>query len=145
MAKRKAKRVLSEADIARLVIDAQLVGKAEAASRWNVSERTVWRHVARAKTDTSLASIVSKNLEATETEWRDVAVEFLRKGIAKLGALIDQAGKDQIRDVAGAVKIVGELQVVREALGVDQPRAADQGAGAPQAAGEPPRLRVVGD
>lgn len=146
---RKKARVLTPDDIARLVADALTVGNDEAAARWNVSVRTVERHRAKAVAtplaDGSLSAVVAKNLEVTAGEWRDVAVEFLRKGIAKLGALIDQAGKEQIRDVAGAVKIVGELQVVREALGVDQPGAAAEGRAAPQGPAEPPRLRVVGD
>lgn len=145
MAKRRRPQ-LTEQEAARLVADALSVGKRQAATNWKVSVRTVERHLAASLADPATAQLVAKKLEATDAEWRDVAVKFLRRGIAKLGTLIDQAGTDQIRDVAGAVKIVGELQVVREALGVDQPGAAPQGNAAPQAAGDTtPRLRVVGD
>lgn len=147
MAKRKhSGRKLTPEQVAQLVADSLTVGTAAAAHAWKVSPRTVERYRAKVEAGGPLTASVAKKLEATNSEWRDVAVSFLRRGIAKLGTLIDQAGTDQIRDVAGAVKIVGELQVVREALGVDQPRAASQGDAAPKAPTEPqPRLRVVGD
>lgn len=143
MAKRRRPQ-LTEQEAARLVADALSVGKRQAATNWKVSVRTVERHLAASLADPATAQLVAKKLEATDGEWRDVAVEFLRKGIAKLGALIDQAGTGQIRDVAGAVKIVGELQVVREALGVDKHGAAGDGGAPPPNTSEPTRLRAVG-
>lgn len=123
MAKAKRKRApnYEPERAAAIVAEAMYVGDKAAAKRWHVSVRTVERYRARVAADATLAALVERKTKALETEWTQEAVAFLRTGLRKLRELAEDCKVDQIRDVAGAIKIVGELQVVREALGGEQP------------------------
>ena len=104
-----------------VIVDALLLGDDQAAARHNVATRTVKRYRARMRTDAALAQVVSAKKARVEQDWTDARRRFLRRAIAKLEQLIDGAKPEQIREVAGAIKIVGELDVVKGALGGNQP------------------------
>lgn len=121
----------------RVLVDAAQMGDRQAAERWKVSEKTVRNYRQRLSGDPSLAEAFRvKNAEVSE-DWRRERLDFLRFGIGKLKQLVEQATPAQIRDVAGAVKIVGDLEVVAGALSVDQPGTDSQGAGPAAPPGHP--------
>lgn len=68
----------------------------------------------------ALAEAVSQKRAALDAGWANERRTFLKAGLAKLNELVALAGVDQIRDVAGALKIVGDLELVTNALG-EQP------------------------
>jgi len=108
--------------------------QADIAKRYGISERTVQRLKAEEQANPALADLVrQKKAEMAQSEqgWRQVRLRFLRKSIEKLGKLVDEATSAQIREVAGAIKIVGELEAVTMALGDEdgeQPSGNRQGA-----------------
>ena len=99
-----------------ILAEAAVVGDGVAADRYGVSARTVWRYRARAQTDPKLAALVSKRLASLGEDWARESSAFLLGAIAKLSTLIDQATVEQIHEVAGAIKIVGELVIMRDAI-----------------------------
>lgn len=108
------------------------------AKRYGISERTLQRLKGDEQTNPALAALVrQKKAEMAQSEqgWRQVRLRFLRKSIEKLGRLVEEATSAQIREVAGAIKIVGELEAVTLALGDEdgeQPSGNRQGS-APEA------------
>lgn len=104
-----------------ILVDAFALGDATAAAKWKISKRTVERYRARMATDTQLSALVAEKKKAAEADWSASRVRFLRKAIAKLETLVDMATPEQIREVAGAIKIVGELEVVSSTLDGEQP------------------------
>lgn len=108
---------LDPARIATMLADADLTSDEVAAKRHGVSVRTLWRHRARLRQDPALAARVSEKRLALEADWAEERRTFLKAGLAKLNELVALAGVDQIRDVAGALKIVGDLELVTNALG----------------------------
>ena len=118
--------------MARVLADAVTLGDEVAAKRHGISPRSVQRYRALAKSDDRLTGAVAAKKKAVDDDWRDSAVQFMRTSIAKLEELVAAAGPDQIREVAGAIKIVGELNVAKDVLGGEQPRS--DSAGAPHAA-----------
>ena len=104
-----------------VLVDAILLGDGPAATRHNVSLRSIQRYRVRARSDAALAELVASKKAKVEQDWTDARRRFLRRAIAKLEQLIDGAKPEQIREVAGAIKIVGELDVVKGALGGNQP------------------------
>jgi hypothetical protein len=116
--------------------------EADIAKRYGISEKTLQRTKARAHADAALAEAVrQKKAEFAQSAqgWRQVRIRFLRKSIAKLGQLVDEATVSQIREVAGAIKIVGELEAVTQALGDEdgeQPSGTRQGSTTKEVEGE---------
>ena len=112
---------------ARIGADAELFGVEEAAKRHSISERTVRRYRAMAAADPDLAREIRERkalvLKQEDLDWATTGRRFLRRSLAKLEELVQQAKAEpgSIREVAGAIKIVGELDVVRSALGGEQP------------------------
>lgn len=105
---------------ARVLLDAMLFGDRLAAEKWQVSERTVRNHRGRLDTDKEFAALFLRLKSAAERDWRVVRLRFLRNSIAKLEALVESAEKpESIRDVADAIRIIGELQLASEALSGD--------------------------
>lgn len=124
----------------RILLDAMLYGDGTAAAKWKVSERTVRNHRARLETDGDFAALFLKRKTAADSDWRVVRLHFLRKSIAKLETLVDAATTPaSIRDVAEAIRVIGELQLASDVLG-EEPRTGDAPArnGGPE--GTPPDL-----
>ncbi len=105
-------------------IDQRAPGETQAdiAKRYGISEKTLERTKAKQASDPSLSELVRQKkseLAQSNQGWRLVRIRFLRKSIEKLGKLVEEATSAQIREVAGAIKIVGELEAVTRALGDD--------------------------
>lgn len=124
--------------VAQILVDAYLIGDPRAAKHWGITDRTIRNYRARMETDEALSSRFLQKKREVEADWVDTSKRFLARSIAKLEDLVQSAGPDQIREVAGAIKIVGELDVVRSALkDGQQPERADQGPTASTAEGGP--------
>lgn len=89
------------------------------AARYGVSTETIRNYRKRAEADVGFAELVAKKRALIETQWAAEAISFLRAGLQKLEELVGKATPSPgvIREVAGAIKVVGELQIVRSALG----------------------------
>jgi len=107
-----ASPVFDRARAVRVLLDAAAVGDSAACKRHGISERTLQRYRERVGADPELTAVVAEKKNAEEAGWSASRRRFLRSAIAKLEAMIAEAGPDQIREVAGAIKIVGELEVV---------------------------------
>lgn len=95
------------------------LGDKAACGHFGINLRTLQRWRKRANGDAELSQVVTTKkaeLDAAKDEWAQEAVAFLRKAIAKLGELVEDAKPNQMRDVVGAIKIVGELDITRNAL-----------------------------
>lgn len=108
----------------RAVVLAQSVGHEEAAKAFGVSVRTIWRWKAAVKADSRLTEVV----RAKKKEIAESLDERLRScfgaAIGKLEELIATADPSQIRDVAGAMKLVGDQINTRAVVGIrDAPAA----------------------
>jgi len=125
--------------ISEILVDSIALGDAAARAKWKISPRSLERYHARVRTDRKLAEAVDRKKLHQEADWAEVRLAFLRKAIGKLHVMLDGADIDHMRDVAGAIKIVGDLHVVSGALSVEQPRPARASAPAtPHGAGPPP-------
>lgn len=118
-----------------VLVDAIMLGDASAADRHGCSKRTVERYRQRMATDPALSALVEEKKKAQVGEWAAARTRFLRSAIAKLETLVAGATGEQIREVAGAIKIVGDLHVVSGALNVEQPEPDRSGAIAPTSGG----------
>lgn len=88
------------------------------ASRYSITTETIRNYRKLEARDPEFAALVAKKVQLLTVEWKDEAVRFLRTGLRKLEHLVDGAtyAPGVIREVAGAVKVVGELQIVKAAL-----------------------------
>lgn len=129
------KERIDRARVATILIDAYQVGELAAAKRWGITDRTIRNYKTRLETDTELSRAFHEKKARVEADWLETSRRFLSRSIAKLEELVHQAGTDQIREVAGAIKIVGELDVVRSALGGQQPQRPDPSEAAPPSSG----------
>ncbi len=109
------------------------------AKRWGITVRSIQKYQDREEADPEFAEVVSKKRALLESEWKDVAIRFLRTGLAKLEELVEKAKPEPgiIREVAGAIKVVGDLQIVRTALNGEQPRTNPEGQEAPGSSRRP--------
>lgn len=103
---------------ARILVDAFALGDKTAADKHGVSEKSVQRYRQRLEEDGQLSALVRRLQARAHRDWSASRLNFLRGGIDKLNALVAEADVSQIRDVAEAVKVVGELQVASDALNV---------------------------
>jgi len=120
---------------ARVVALATEIGDVEAAKHFGISARTVARYRAKLAEDTELSALVAektKEFAAVSEGWAEQACRFMSSAIDKLNTLVQQAGPEQMRDVVGAIKIVGELEITRKVLGGEQPSSDSEGAEASQ-------------
>lgn len=102
--------------IIRILVDAVECGDQVACDRWGVTTRTLRRYREKMTADPRLSEAVISKSRQLDGEWRTARRVFLRSAIAKLQALIEGAGEERIREIAGAIKIVGDLEVVSGAL-----------------------------
>jgi hypothetical protein len=107
--------------------------------RYGVSLKTLQRARAQCATDVALSDLVRKKKSDRARGWRDNRLRFLRNAIDKLDSLVSAATGEQIREVAGAIKIVGDLESLSRALGVEDDNGKQPGGAgaseAPQATG----------
>lgn len=104
----------------RILLDAFDLGDRKAAEHWKVSERTIRNYRERLAGDPELAGAFQQKRAELERDWRQARRRALRSGITRLEQLIQEAGVKQLRDVAGAVKILGDLEVVAGVLDDEQ-------------------------
>lgn len=108
----------------RILIDAARLGNRKACELHKITERTLWNYRSRFEGDPALSEAFRVKNKAEDLTWKAARRSALTKGIQKLEALIDGALPDQIRDVANAVKVLGELEITQGVLdgsGDDQP------------------------
>jgi hypothetical protein len=122
---------------ARVLVDAFALGDRTAADRWKISEKTVRRYRARLETDPELSALVLQKKAREEHDWRVSRMRLLRATMARLEALVADAKVEQLRDVAGVLKIVGDLEVATDVLNREQPRPDSTGPWAPPDAAGP--------
>jgi hypothetical protein len=87
-----------------------------AAARAGVTERTLFRYRKRLDNDDELSELVSQKKARLLKEWEGEAIRFMHKCLAKMGQLVEDATVENLRDVNGAAKIVGELMVAKGVL-----------------------------
>ena len=112
---------------ASILAEASLWTDTYAAKRWGVTARSIsnWRKLT--ETDSDFSELFDRKKAAIDKAWGNEARAALRRMLRKLDDLVQEAGPEQIREVAGAVKIVGELEVTRGAIQSDeQPGAVQQ-------------------
>lgn len=120
---------------AKVIALALQAGHEAAAKHFGISTKSVGRYLKLAETDPHLSGVVQTRkleLEAASQGWAFEAAGFMVLGIKKLGQLVAQAKVEQMRDVTGAIKIVGELDITRKALGGGEHPRADRQGQAPQ-------------
>jgi len=101
---------------ARILVDAISLGDKTACRQWKITERTLVRYRARLDTDPKLVELVREKGKVADAHWSKARLRFLRKAIAKLEDLVDQAKPDQISDVAEAIRVVGDLDIAATVL-----------------------------
>jgi hypothetical protein len=140
---RPAKNAVDPVRLVEILVDAACLGDTLAAQKWKITTRTVERYRVRAAADPQLSGPVAEKIRVETPDWATVRLRFLIKATAKLEMLVEKAQVENMRDVTGAVKIIGELHVVVGQLGetskhVEQPDAPLAGQGpAPNARREP--------
>jgi hypothetical protein len=128
----------------RVLVDAFDLGDATACQRHGISVRTLERYRVRLKGDPQLSEAVAQKKEELERDWRQARRRALRSGITKLEQLIQVAEVKQLRDVAGAVKILGDLEVVAGVLDDEQQSGANpEGSKPSPPQGNPPGTAPV--
>ena len=93
----------------RVLIDAARLGDRKACAAHKISERTLRNYRTRFESDPELAAAFREKNAVEDRSWKAARRSALATGIRKLEALIEAAAADQIRDVAQAVKVLGEL------------------------------------
>jgi len=142
MSEKKTSRVdLDRA--ASVLLDAWMVGDRKAAERWECSERTVQNYRTRMASDPKLAELFAAKKKTNEGDWKSVRRHFLQTAIGKLALLVENATQDQIREVAGAIKIIGDLEVVTEALSPSEAPRVVESERNPTSRGAPPHAGVA--
>jgi len=103
---------------AQILVDAITLGDKTSADRHQVSEKTIQRYRARAKRDTELSARVRELGREAEHGWHFARARFLRKTLAKLESMVDDATREDFEHVINALKAAGDLDLASEALGV---------------------------
>jgi hypothetical protein len=103
--------------IALILAEATLSTDAQVVKRHGICRRSLSNYRARLSSDPALSRLFSAKKNLLETNWSHDTARALGRMIRKLESLVDNAGKDQIREVAGAIKIVGELELARGMIG----------------------------
>lgn len=119
---------LDRAKAIRILIDAARLGDRKACDLHKITDRTLRNYRARLDGDPKLTEAFRVKNKAEDLTWKAARRSALTKGIQKLEALIDGALPDQIRDVANAVKILGELEITQGVLDGPDTSQPDEGA-----------------
>jgi hypothetical protein len=128
----------------RVLVDAFDLGDAQACARHKIALRTLQSYRKRLAHDPELAEACAQKRAELEKGWREVRLRALRSGITKLEQLIQEAEVKQLRDVAGAVKILGDLEVVAGVLDDEQQSGANpEGSKPSPPQGNPPGTAPV--
>lgn len=119
-----------------IVVYAEAFGPERTAKQFGVSQRTVFNYRGLVKASPVLAAACTEKRKHAKERMGEEFIAFLRRGVKKLDELCAEAGPERIRDVAGAVKIVGDLFTVREVFGGQQPQPDREGPATPEAPGD---------
>lgn len=103
-----------------ILAEAAIHGDALAAKRAGVSTQTVYRYRKRQAVDPRLSELVEKKKQLLVEQWEPGAIRYMVKLQAKLEELLDEATIENLRDLAGSMKITGELLVAHGVLGGKQ-------------------------
>jgi hypothetical protein len=106
--------------IAAILADAQALGDKTACDNWNISRKTLDRHRKRAAQHPELSKVVAHKKEVLERTWADDRGRVLRRILARIDMLVAEAPVEQLRDVVGAAKVLGDLELVARALNDEQ-------------------------
>lgn len=106
--------------ISGILAEDAIHGIRQAAARSGVTERTIRRYRKKAEEDEVLSARVREKKVALLKGWQDEAIRFMHKCLAKMAELVEDATAEQLRDVNGSAKIVGELLVANGVLGGGQ-------------------------
>src|SRR5690349_19358862 len=82
-----------------------------AAQHFGITVRTIQRYRQMAASDRNLSekiAIKKSELRATVQDWAPAAAETLRFAVERLHDMLERAGDDKMRDVVGAIKILGD-------------------------------------
>ena len=120
-----ARPIFDREKAAKILALADQVGDIEAAKHFGVSTKTICRHRSRVLSDPELSRLVAerkRELEAASVGWAEDGARFMSAAIRRLVELLPLSG---MREVAGAIKIVGELDITRKVLNGDEQPGSD--------------------
>ena len=103
----------------RVLIDAARLGNRKACELHKITERTLWNYRNRFESDPQLTEAFRVKNAVEDRSWKAARRSALTAGIQRLEELIALALPDQIRDVANAVKVLGELEITQGVLDGD--------------------------
>lgn len=114
--KKKGTTTIEPERMAAVVLDAELLGNCRAAKEHRVSDDTVRAYRKRILGCPEALDILRAKKKDIEARWRTARVNFLLRAVARLDELLPQLKADQVRDIVGAVKILGELHTTQQVL-----------------------------
>ena len=101
---------------ARILVDAELFGIETTCDKWQISRRTLERYREKLRDDPGLSQVVAQKKRLVDEGWQRDACSLVKKTLAKLEALVGAATVENIRDVAGVLKIAGDLLITQTAI-----------------------------
>lgn len=104
--------------IAAVLAYAEEHGDGEAAKRFKISKRTVWRYRANAKKTPAVAAAVSAATEKVRRAWLDEAGEARSLILGEIKRRV-AAPDANLRDIVGALKIVSDSMLAEKVLTED--------------------------
>lgn len=122
----------------RILLDAADMGDPKACKNYKITSQTLRNYRKRLENDAEFLQTFAVKKKELDEGWKLARRSALRAGIRKLEQLIERAGVKQLRDVAGAVKILGDLDVVANVLDDEQPGTDREGEPPAPPAGQPP-------
>ncbi len=111
--------------VARILVDAGELGDEAAAAKHNVSAKTIGRYREKYADDPIVSGLVQRLKESVVADWLTSAKAARSRLLSKVEALA--LGSDDLRQVAGALKIVHDAVLAEELL--SDGRQPDDGAG----------------
>lgn len=114
---------LDKQDMAKMLVEAAMLGDRSAASKYNVSLSTLQRYRKELQNDTDFGSLFVKTASPILTRaWSDDLDDALRKTIAKLMTMVaaqDSADPKALEAVTGVFNAFAEMQLTKEYLNDD--------------------------
>ncbi len=114
-----ARKKFTEDQIAQILVEAAYRGDQEVASKYGISQRTLYRWRDFAENRPGLTKLILEKKVAFERGWADEAAGALKAGLEFLKEAAQKASRTDanvIHAVAGAVKIASEVLITREVL-----------------------------